>query len=69
MVRGIFGAPKARILPLKRRSKKRSVVYVEQLITSGMTARRGKSEIFPAAIRMYIWNWKFDESNVRLVAK
>jgi hypothetical protein len=38
-LRGIFGEPQARILPMKRRSKKHAVESVAQLISDGMTAR------------------------------
>jgi hypothetical protein len=39
-VRGIFGKPKARVLPLKRRSKKHVAGNVAQRISRGMTKRR-----------------------------
>lgn len=38
-LRGIFGEPQARILPMKRRSKKHAAESVAQLISDGMTAR------------------------------
>lgn len=37
-VRGIFGEPQARILPMKRRSKKHAAENVALHIASGMTA-------------------------------
>jgi len=39
-VRGIFGDPKARILRLKRRSKKRCAAVVDACITDGTTVGR-----------------------------
>lgn len=38
-LRGIFGEPQARIVPMKRRSKKHAAGSVAQLISAGMTAR------------------------------
>lgn len=38
-VRGVFGGPQARILPLERRSKKHAVGNAAQYSMGGMTAR------------------------------
>ena len=54
-VRGIFGKPKARILPLIRRSKKQSAVNVAPCIENGTTASLRRYETYPAGIRTYIW--------------
>ena len=57
-VRGIFGDPKARIIRLRRRSKKRDAVVVDACITAGMTARFAAYAIFRAVTRGYILNSK-----------
>ena len=54
-VRGIFGKPKARILPLIRRSKKQSAVNVAPCTEDGMTASSRGYEIYPTGIRTCIW--------------
>jgi hypothetical protein len=54
-VRGVFGDAKARILPLKRRSKKRDAVNVEQCIKAGMIARQDLLGICHAEIRACTW--------------
>ena len=56
-VRGIFGDPSARVITLKRRSKKRLVVVAVTFIWGGTTARSGACAIFPAATRGYFWKW------------
>ena len=48
-VRGIFGDAKARILRLRRRSKKRIAVVVDAGITAGTIARCAACAIFPAS--------------------
>jgi len=57
-VRGIFGDPKARIIRLRRRSKKRDAVVVDACITAGMTARSVACVISRAATRVYISSLK-----------
>jgi hypothetical protein len=52
-VRGIFGDSKARIIRLRRRSKKRDAVVVDASIAAGTTARSAASAIFLAATRGY----------------
>jgi len=59
-VRGIFGDPKARIIRLRRRSKKRDAVVVDACTTAGTTAPSVAYAIFRAAIRGYISNSKCD---------
>lgn len=43
-IRGVFGDRVARILPLKRRSKKLHAAYAGRCEAGGMTAGRGLSE-------------------------
>src|SRR5262249_31354355 len=45
-VRGIFGDPSARVITLKRRSKKRLVVVAVAFRWDGTTARSGACAIF-----------------------
>ena len=53
-VRGIFGDPKARIVRLKRRSKKRAAPTAVVCIAAGTIARFGACAICPAATRASI---------------
>lgn len=55
-VRGVFGDPKARIIKLNRRSKKRCVALAEPSTAVGTTARSVACAIFPAATHGYTWN-------------
>jgi transposase len=52
-VRGIFGDPNARVITLKRRSKKRRAAVVVASRWAGTTARSGACAIFRAATRGY----------------
>jgi hypothetical protein len=54
-VRGIFGGPKARILPLKRRSKKHAAEDVAQFSEAGMTESASSCGTYPAEIRKSSW--------------
>lgn len=58
LVRGVFGDPKARIVTLVRRSKKRSAVSVDGRSGAGMIDGRAKFAICPAATRAFIWSLK-----------
>ena len=53
-LRGVFGKPKARILPLERRSKKHVVENVALYRAAGTIARQSWYEICLAVIRTYI---------------
>jgi hypothetical protein len=55
-VRGIFGKPQARILPLKRRSKKHVAANVAIYTVGGMTGSSSWCEMCPAETRTYTWN-------------
>jgi hypothetical protein len=68
-VRGIFGKPKARIIRLSRRSKKRCAVVADALTMVGMIARFGACAIFRARTRTYFSKSKCDASFAGLVAK
>lgn len=49
-VRGVFGDPKARVITLERRSKKRLAAAVVERSSAGTTGGRVKFAICPAAI-------------------
>lgn len=68
-VRGIFGHPKARILPLRRRSKKRVVGLADRYMLAGTTARFVWYAIYRAVIPKYTLSWKFAVLLARDVAK
>src|SRR3974377_2625608 len=57
-VRGIFGDPKARLITLKRRSKKRRAGAAVACRWVGTTAKSAGSAICRAGIRGYFWNWR-----------
>jgi hypothetical protein len=56
---GIFGDPRAVVIPLKRRGKKQPVVPVVQIIVPSTTERLVGFEIFPAGICASTWTWRF----------
>jgi len=62
-VQGIFGDPKARVILLIRRQKKRGAVLVGLLIGASTTGRPGVFETCRAGMRGSIWNWRFDASS------
>jgi len=66
---GIFGDPKARIIRLHRRSKKRAAAGVAGRRAVGTTARTIASAISLAAIRESIWNWRFAASRAGVAAR
>ena len=68
-VRGIFGDPKARIIRLRRHSKKRDAVVVDACITAGTTAWCVGCVISPAGTLEYFSNLKFDAFFAGFVAK
>jgi hypothetical protein len=61
---GIFGDPRAVVIPLKRRGKKQSVEPVAQFIVPSTTARLAGFETFPAAICASTWTWRSGASFV-----
>ena len=67
-VRGVFGDPKARIVTLVRRSKKRCAASVGERIAVGTTGARGGCAICRRATTASIWNSRFDESTAGDVA-
>jgi len=68
-VRGVFGDPKARVITLERRSKKRRAATVVARSRGGTTGARVRFAISPAAIRVSISNSRFGVSNADVAAK
>jgi hypothetical protein len=61
-VRGVFGDPKARIVRLQRRRKKRPVVSVGNGRGASTIASFGASAISPVRTRVCTWRWRFGGS-------
>jgi hypothetical protein len=68
-LRGVFGDPKARIIKLRRRSKKRGAVVVDAPTTAGTIVRSVASAIYRAATRAYLSNSKCDAFFAGVAAK
>ena len=68
-LRGIFGKPQARILPLKRRSKKLDVESAAGSTRAGTTVRPNWSGIYHAAIHNCTLRYSTGEWTVRIVAQ
>jgi hypothetical protein len=68
-VRGIFGDPKARIIKLSRRSKKRCAGVADACIKAGTIAEFAACATSPAATCGSFWNSKCDAFFAGLVAK
>src|SRR5450759_3983001 len=64
-----FGDPKARVIALNRRSKKRLVAVAVASRWGGTTARSAVCAIFRAATRGYFWNWRCGGSSATVVAR
>jgi len=61
-VSGIFGDPRALVLRLKRREKKRFVAPVGLSIVPSTTERPAGFETCPAGICGFTWTWRFAAS-------
>src|ERR1019366_7493242 len=68
-VRGIFGDPKARVITLKRRSKKQHPDAAVATRRAGTTARAARCAICRAATRGYLWNWRCGELIAAIAAR
>src|SRR5207302_5724216 len=64
-VHGIFGDPKARVITLNRRSKKRTAGAAVMPRWAGTTGKFGGCVIFRAATLGYFWNWRYGGAIVR----
>jgi hypothetical protein len=67
--RGIFGDPKARVITLKRRSKKRLVAVAVVSRRGGTIARSAACAIFRAVTHGYFWNWRCGGSRAAVVVR
>jgi len=63
-VKGIFGDQKARVIELRRRKKKQSVLSVVCHRQVFMTTEYDVCAIFHVATTEYTWNWKSDVLSV-----
>src|SRR6202043_2192734 len=68
-VRGIFGDPKARVITLKRRSKKRLVAVAVVSRWGGTISQAAACAIFRAVTHGYFWNWRCGGSRAAVVAR
>ena len=68
-LRGVFGDPKARIITLTRRSKKRCVVVVAEPIVAFTIAPRGRYGISPLATCASTWGSRCAGWSVEVAAK
>ncbi len=66
---GIFGDPKARVIRLDRRGKKRRVENAGAFTAAGTTGRYVGSATFPAGTCESTWSWRSVESTVGAVAR
>jgi hypothetical protein len=58
---GIFGDPRARVIPLIRRGKKLFAVPVAFFIVPSTTGRYAGFAICPVPISAFTWKWKSAE--------
>jgi hypothetical protein len=63
-VKGIFGDPKARIIPLQRRQKKLYAEHAGACVGVSTTGRRGGYGIWAAGKHGFTWRWRFDGYSV-----
>jgi hypothetical protein len=68
-VRGVFGDPKARVITLVRRSKKRSAAAAVEFTLGGTTDARGAFAICPVATRAFIWRSRCGACSAEVAAK
>jgi len=68
-VRGVFGDPKARVITLVRRSKKRFAAAAVAFTLGGTTGARDVFAICPAATLASIWRSRCGACNAEVVAK
>jgi hypothetical protein len=66
---GIFGDPRARVITLKRRGKKRSVAPVVGFTTPSTTGRSAGFATCPVERCGFIWPWRFAGSFVEGAGK
>src|SRR5437899_9525430 len=67
-VRGIFGNPKARVVRLQRRGKKRAAAFAGEVIGLFTITRFAGYETSPAATRGSTWRWEIRRVDCRSCA-
>src|SRR5207245_6426695 len=67
-VRGMFGDPRVRVVPLRRRRKKRRVVSARLCAAAFTIGDRGWRAICPAARCESTWSWRYGGWPARSVA-
>jgi len=67
-VRGVFGDPKARVITLVRRSKKRSAAAVGERTGAGTTGACDARGICPAGMRVFTSNSRCGAYGARVAA-
>ena len=60
-IKGKFGDPKAKVIPLARRQKKLFADVAEHLIKASMTGKPNLSGTCPAEMQEFICKWKYEE--------
>jgi len=68
-VRGVFGDPKARVIALVRRSKKRSAAAVDERTGGGTIGARAARAICPAAMHASTSNSRYGAYGARAAAQ
>jgi hypothetical protein len=64
-VTGVFGDPKARVIKLTRRQKKRRAGFVAGCTEASMTAKSAVCETSRAVTAGFTWRWKSGGSTAR----
>ena len=59
---GIFGDPKARVIELRRKGKKRYVLYARKHQQATTITRCGEYATYRVGTYGFIWSWKYAES-------
>src|SRR4030067_2900541 len=68
-IQGMVGDPKARIIRLERREKKRPVAFAGLCIGATTTRRDAGYGTCPAGMPGYTWRWRFGASGARGAGK
>jgi hypothetical protein len=68
-VRGVFGKPKARILPLKRRAKKVCAAVAVRRLVDGTIGKPSSFVICPVETPMFYWRLSSGVSIVESAAR
>jgi hypothetical protein len=66
-VRGVFGDPKAVVVKLTRRQKKRDALNAANAVAATTIIGKRECGTCPARTGGFTWKWKFDAWTVRAV--